>query len=160
MPQKQNPDVLELARAYHHRLAAEMQSLATGSSNLPGGYHRDLQLTKGAVMRSLQIASDVLSALTEVVEGVKFKPETTEAACTPDLLATYRALRQVDQGVPFRTAYRVAANGDGIDSVDPEAVLGTYATTGGPGQERPETVRDRLNGHASWLSDIGPVEEQ
>ena len=80
MPQKQNPDVLELARAYHHRLAAEMQSLATGPSNLPGGYHRDLQLTKGAVMRSLQITSDVLTALTEVVDQLAFRPERTEAA--------------------------------------------------------------------------------
>jgi len=155
MPQKQNPDVLELARAYHHRLAAEMQSLATGSSNLPGGYHRDLQLTKGAVMRSLQITSDVLSALQEIVEGVEFKRETTEAACTPELLATYRALRQVDQGVPFRTAYRAAANGDAADTVDSEAVLGTYATAGSPGQEAPELVRARLGEHAPWLGEEG-----
>jgi argininosuccinate lyase len=153
MPQKQNPDVLELARAYHHRLAAEMQSLATGPSNLPGGYHRDLQLTKGAVMRSLQITSDVLSALQEVVEGVEFKPETTEAACTPELLATYRVLRRVDRGVPFRTAYRAAADGDSADAVDPATVLGTYQTPGTPGQERPDPVRTRLAGHEDWLDE-------
>ena len=151
MPQKQNPDVLELARAYHHRLAAEMQSLATGSSNLPGGYHRDLQLTKGAVMRSLQITSDVLSALQAVVEKAAFKCETTEAACTPELVATYRALRQVDRGVPFRTAYRAAANGDADETIDSEAVLGTYATPGSPGQEAPGAIRARIAEHAHWL---------
>jgi argininosuccinate lyase len=153
MPQKQNPDVLELARAYHHRLAAEMQSLATGPSNLPGGYHRDLQLTKGAVMRSLQITSDVLSALTEVVERVAFKSETTEAACTPELLATYRALRQVDDGIPFRTAYRRAAAPDATaDPVEPDVVLGAYKTDGSAGQERPDQVRRRLDAHADWLN--------
>jgi argininosuccinate lyase len=149
MPQKQNPDVLELARAYHHRLAAELQSLATGPSNLPGGYHRDLQLTKGAVLRSLQITSDVLTALTEVVEALAFRPERTEAACTPELLATYRALRRVDAGVPFRTAYREAAQEEG-EALAPDAVLGAYRTAGGPGQERPDAVRRRLAEHADW----------
>jgi argininosuccinate lyase len=151
MPQKQNPDVLELARGYHHRLAAELQSLATGPSNLPGGYHRDLQLTKGAVMRSLQIAGDVLTALREVVAALSFKGDRTEAACTPELLATYRALKRVDEGVPFRTAYREAAAGAG-EALSPDAILGAYRTLGGPGQERPGAVRARLEGHADWVS--------
>jgi len=152
MPQKKNPDVLELARAYHHRLAAEQQALATGPSNLPGGYHRDLQLTKGAVLRSLQMTSDVLTALTDVVEGAQFKRENTEAACTPELFATYRALRQVDAGVPFRTAYRQAAADLGsAEELDPEAVLKTYRTLGGPAQERPDRVRARLHTHTEWM---------
>lgn len=155
MPQKQNPDVLELARAYHHRLAAEMQSLATGPSNLPGGYHRDLQLTKGAVMRSLQITSDVLTALHEIVEGLSFRRERTEAALTPELLATYRALRRVDEGVPFRTAYRAAAE-EGGDSLAPAAILAAYRTAGSPGQERPDVVKGRLEQHADWI-DRGPA---
>ena len=153
MPQKQNPDVLELARGYHHRLAAELQSLATGPSNLPGGYHRDLQLTKGAVMRSLQIAGDVLTALREVVAALSFKGDQTEAACTPELLATYRALKRVDEGVPFRTAYREAAAGAG-EALSPDAILGAYRTLGGPGQERPGAVRARLEAHGDWVPTV------
>jgi len=149
MPQKQNPDVLELARAYHHRLAAEMQSLATGPSNLPGGYHRDLQLTKGAVMRSLRITGDVLAALREVIEGLSFRSARTEAACTPELLATYRALRRVDEGVPFRVAYREAAQGEG-EALAPAEILGAYRTAGSPGQERPGEVRAQLAAH-DWV---------
>ena len=152
MPQKENPDVLELARAYHHRLAAEMQSLATGPSNLPGGYHRDLQLTKDAVMRSLQITNDVVSALQQVVDGVTFRRERTEAACTPELLATYRALRQVDAGVPFRTAYRETATDDATEPVHSAEVLGSYGTPGSPGQEAPNRVRTRLSNHEPWLA--------
>jgi argininosuccinate lyase len=150
MPQKKNPDVLELARAYHHRLAAEMQSLATGPSNLPGGYHRDLQLTKAAVMRSVQMTTDVLTALTEVVRGASFNAEQTEAACTPALLATQRALERVAEGVPFRTAYRQVAAEEGPASVEPAAVLNAYATDGTPGQERPAQVRERLATHRDW----------
>lgn len=153
MPQKQNPDVLELARAYHHRLAAEMQQLATGPSNLPGGYHRDLQLTKAAVMQSVQITSDVLTALEQVVRGVEFKPERTQAACTPDLLATQRALEQVAEGVPFRSAYQdVGGDIDEYGSVEPGAVLGAYETGGSPGQERPDLVRDQLDEHRDWIA--------
>lgn len=151
MPQKKNPDVLELARAYHHRLVAEMQSLATGPSNLPGGYHRDLQLTKGAVMRSVQITTDVVTALHKVIDGVTFRSDQTESACTPELLATYRALRRVDKGVPFRTAYRAAAEDEVQDSMKPDAVLGAYKTLGGPGHEQPERVRARLEEHNEWL---------
>ena len=154
MPQKQNPDVLELARAYHHRLAAEMQSLATGPSNLPGGYHRDLQLTKAAVMRSVQMTTDVLTALTEVVHGASFNPEQTQAACTPDLLATQRALERVAEGVPFRTAYQQAAADEAESGpIEPAAVLGAYKTDGSPGQERPDLVRDRLEQHRDWMAE-------
>ena len=151
MPQKENPDVLELARGYYHRLTAELQSLATGPSNLPGGYHRDLQLTKAAVMRSLQITSDVLTALREIVEGLSFKADRTEAACSPELLATYRALKRVDEGVPFRTAYREAAAAEG-EALAPDAVLASYRTVGGPGQEAPGRVRERLEVHADWAA--------
>ncbi len=152
MPQKQNPDVLELARAYHHRLAAQMQSLATGPSNLPGGYHRDLQLTKAAVLGSVEMTSDVLTALAEVVRGVTFNPERTRAACAPGILATQRALEQVAEGVPFRSAYQQAAAADAdLGPVDPGAVLDAYETDGTPGQERPDRVRSRLDAHGDWV---------
>ena len=59
MPQKRNPDVLELARATYHRLTAEMNVLATLPSNLPSGYHRDLQLTsRGAEVEGVERGGD------------------------------------------------------------------------------------------------------
>jgi argininosuccinate lyase len=155
MPQKQNPDVLELARAYHHRLTTEMQHLATGPSNLPSGYHRDLQLTKAAVMRSIQMTTDVLAALTEVVRGTSFNPEQTRGACTPDLLATQRALERVAEGVPFRTAYhQVAAEETEPGPIDSATVLDAYETDGSPGRERPDLVRDQLETHRGWIAEV------
>ncbi|MFB6232556.1 MAG: argininosuccinate lyase, partial [Salinibacter sp.] len=117
-----------------------------------GGYHRDLQLTKAAVLRSVQMTSDVLTALEEVVRGLEFNPQQTEAACTPDLLATQRALRRVAEGVPFRAAYQQAAAEEGDESIDPAAVLDAYETDGSPGQERPDLVRSRLETHREWAT--------
>ncbi len=151
MPQKKNPDVLELARSYYHQLTSTMQQLATGSSNLPGGYHRDLQHTKAAVMRCVQITSDVLTALQRVLSQMAFKTETLETACTPEMLATHQALAQVKEGVPFRTAYQQSAGEETKPSVDPDAVLDTYVTPGTPGNEQPDRVRARLDAHREWL---------
>jgi argininosuccinate lyase len=155
MPQKTNPDVLELARSYYHQLTSTMQQLATGSSNLPGGYHRDLQHTKAAVMRGVQITSDLLTALQRVVTQMAFNEDILQTACTPEMLATHRALAQVKEGVPFRTAYQQSAGGAHDGPVDPEAVLDTYVTDGTPGNERPDRVREHLDAHRAWMADGG-----
>ena len=89
----------------------------------------------------------------EVVAALSFKGDQTEAACTPELLATYRALKRVDEGVPFRTAYREAAAGAG-EALSPDAILGAYRTLGGPGQERPGAVRARLEAHGDWVPTV------
>ena len=149
MPQKQNPDVLELARAQYHRLLAEQQTLTTLPANLPSGYHRDLQLTKEAVMRSVLLASDLLSAVTKVVKGLRFRPDRMKSACTPELFATHRALKQVKDGVPFRAAYRAAAEADDT-AFTPDNVLSTYVTDGSPGQVRPDLVRSAMEQYAHW----------
>ena len=152
MPQKKNPDVLELVRGHYHRLTGQLQTLATLPANLSGGYHRDLQLSKAAVMTCVQGTSDVLQALQSVAEAVRFHPDATEAACTPDLTATQQALQQVADGVPFRTAYRSAADPDAWpESVEAADLLAAYATDGSPGQERPDRLRARLDGH-DWVA--------
>lgn len=156
MPQKQNPDVMELTRAHYHRLVSEMTTLATGPANLPSGYHRDLQLTKAAVMRSLRITRDMLTALERVVSGLTVNTERAEAACTPEMLATHRALKHVTDGVPFRTAYQQTATSDGAPdaapALDPDAILDAYVTAGGPGHPRPDRVRAMLDAHANWIA--------
>jgi argininosuccinate lyase len=107
MPQKKNPDVLELVRAkYHAVLACEIQ-LKTTTANLPSGYHRDLQLTKKPVMEAIDTTRDSLSIMAKVVAAV----EADEAACakglTEEVFATEKVYELVKQGVPFREAYRL-----------------------------------------------------
>ena len=152
MPQKQNPDVLELARATYHRILAERQTLDTLPANLPSGYHRDLQLTKEAAMRAVLLAGDLLTATVRVVEGLRFRPERMQAACTPELFATHQALEQVTQGVPFRAAYRDVGKAGGAPSIDPQVALEAYATDGTPGHLRIDDVRDTLAAHREWMA--------
>ena len=152
MPQKQNPDVLELARATYHRLIAELQVLLTLPANLPSGYHRDLQLTKEAVMRSVFTAADLLTAMGHLLPGVRFRRDRMAEACTPELFATAHALEQVRRGVPFREAYRAAAKAvDELDAPSAAEALAAYHTAGYPGNGKPDDVRRQIARHTDWL---------
>jgi len=145
MPQKRNPDVLELARATYHRLTSELHLLLGLPANLPSGYHRDLQLTKEAVMRAVLVARDLFTALRHVLPGIRFDAERARQALSPDLFATNAALALVEQGVPFRSAYRQTAEGlDRLSIPNPEEVLRAYAMPGTPGHVQVQDLRDRL----------------
>jgi argininosuccinate lyase len=143
MPQKRNPDVLELARATYHRLTSELHLLLTLPANLPGGYHRDLQLTKEAAMRSLMLSADLFSALAAGLPALQFDRERMRAALTPDLFATDEALRRTAAGTPFRDAYREVAAELGSIAV-PDDPLAPYATPGTPGHADTDGLRERL----------------
>jgi len=157
MPQKQNPDVLELVRAGYHRLLAEMNVLLTLPANLPSGYHRDLQLTKEAVIRCVLHAYDLLTAMVQLLPGLRFRRDRMQAACTPALLATAEALRRVAEGVPFREAYRQAAAAlDSLPQPDPETVLRAYRVDGYPGRGRPDRLLEQLRAFQDWLTPTEP----
>ncbi len=152
MPQKQNPDVLELVRAGYHRLLAELNVLLTLPANLPSGYHRDLQLTKEAVVRCVLHAQDMLTAMDNLLPSLRFRRDRMQAACTPALLATAEALRRVAEGVPFREAYRqAAAELDRLPQPEPQRVLAAYQVDGYPGRGRPDLVQKRLAAFQDWL---------
>lgn len=152
MPQKQNPDVLELSRAAYHRIMAEFQVLLTLPANLPSGYHRDLQLTKEAVMRATDRSIDLLQAVAHVLPGVAFDRERLSGSMTPELFATAEALRLVNDGVPFRDAYRRAAESvRSIESPSAEQALAAYFVDGYPGRARPDIIRKRMTDYADWI---------
>ena len=147
MPQKRNPDVLELARATTHRLTAELHVLLTLPANLPGGYHRDLQLTKEATMRAVLASQDLVTAVAAVLPGVTWQAGRMRAALSPDLFATAEALRLVADGTPFRDAYRAVGTDLGSLKVPSEAdALAAYTSDGTPGNVDVEALRRRLNG--------------
>lgn len=146
MPQKQNPDVLELARASYHRVIAEMQVLLTLPANLPSGYHRDLQLTKEAAMRADRLAGDVVEAMASVLSGVHFDEERIREATSRELFATARALKLVEEGEPFREAYRRAADEiEMLETPSAEEALEAYSVDGFPGHVRPDLILEQLS---------------
>ena len=152
MPQKKNPDVLELARAAYHRITSQVQMLMSLPANLPSGYHRDLQHTKAAVMKSVLAMEDLLSAMISVLNGVRFNEERMRRASSPGLFATARALKKVQGGVPFRDAYReAAAEVAELDVPEAQEALDAYRVEGFPGRVQPDRVRTMLEQHQAWI---------
>jgi argininosuccinate lyase len=109
MPQKRNPDVLELLRARSARLRARVAELEAVCGKLPSSYHRDLQLTKEPAIRTALEVVDLLAVATHIVAGFTLQPDRLAAAMRPELYATHAALRLAQDGVPFREAYRRVA---------------------------------------------------
>jgi argininosuccinate lyase len=110
MPQKQNPDVLELMRAHAARLRAAAIELELITARLPSSYHRDLQLTKRPAIRSAIAVCELLQVAGQVLASFEPDRERLAAAMRPELFATEAALRRVQQGEPFRQAYRQVAD--------------------------------------------------
>ena len=124
MPQKFNPDVLELVRSK----AAQVLGLQTASLSLlhamPGGYNRDLQDCKWLYMKGLDITRTTLRILAKVVKGMKVDPAACRDAFTPGVFATDVALRKVAKGTPWRDAYHdVRDHLEQLDSENPDAAV-------------------------------------
>jgi len=122
MPQKKNPDVLELLRGCSARLRARLLELEWVTGKLPSGYHRDLQLTKEPTIRTALELADLLRIATRVVARFTIDAERLEAAMRPELYATHAALELARQGVPFREAYRRVAEDIRAGRFDDSAV--------------------------------------
>lgn len=148
MPQKRNPDVVELMRAacsVVQGALAEVQSITA----LPSGYHRDLQLTKGPTLRGLDEALATTRLLPRLIEGLSFNRARMEEAITPECFATDRAIELTASGVPFREAYRrIASDPEGGGPKDPNESIRARVSPGAPGDLRLDEIARRLNGEA------------
>ncbi len=109
MPHKQNPDVLEVIRAYRGVAVGASVTVKTICDGLISGYHRDLQLTKGPVMRTLTITLQCVTMMTLVFARLVIDTDRCKAAMTDELLATEKVYDLVRQGMAFRDAYRQVA---------------------------------------------------
>ena len=108
MPQKRNPDVLELLRAASATTQACLDETMMITAKLPSGYHRDLQRLKPPVFRSIDLAIESVDIMAYLLEGLEFLPNGIQLS--KGLYATEEAYRLVtEKGVPFRDAYRTIA---------------------------------------------------
>ena len=106
MPQKKNPDVLELARGRAGRVTGDLVALLTVLKGLPLAYNRDLQEDKEPLFDAVDTSLATLAILTDVVRRLRFAPEAMRrAASDPMLLATDVAEHLVARGMPFREAH-------------------------------------------------------
>ncbi len=151
MPQKRNPDVLELARGRARELrgqAARVDALAAG---LGGGYHRDFQLLKAPLMESTASALELLRVLTHVIPGLQPLPAAAEVAEAPELHATQAACERALAGQPFREAYvevaKAVAKGAFIRPSEPPQAQ----AAGSPGALDLEGLNRDLQACEAWI---------
>jgi argininosuccinate lyase len=107
MPQKKNPDPLELIRGKAGRLIGHLGGWLATMKGLPSGYNKDLQEDKEAVFDAEDTVSGALSTLVGVIDGLEVFPDATAAAASGLLLATDVADFLVGKGMPFRQAHEV-----------------------------------------------------
>lgn len=105
LPQKKNPDVLELARAKSARLLGDLTGVLAVLRGLPAGYSKDLQEDKALLFDAVDTVLLTLPAVRGAVSTLEPVPERMRAALDPSLFATDLADGLVGRGVPFRDAH-------------------------------------------------------
>ena len=148
MPNKRNPDVIELMRATYASVAAARTEIEHLLS-LPSGYHRDLQVSKGALFHGFGKGLQALALLSDLLRNLEWKPEAMHAALEPSMYATDLAVDLARQGVPFRDAYKQAADPARWNQGDPQASLAARVSPGAAGDLRLGELRRRLEALAA-----------
>ncbi len=124
MPQKNNPDVLELLRARAAKVIGQGMTVLDIMKGAPSGYNRDIQEVKEPFMEGLAVTRASVRILAPMLAGMKVNRRALEAGFTPEVYAADRALELVGEGMPFRDAYQhVKTHLDELEGQDPYAAI-------------------------------------
>ena len=144
MPNKNNPDTVELLRAIHGVVQGAQTELSSVLS-LPSGYQRDLQATKPPLLRAFGKGLQALDLLPDLLAKFKWQKDRMRDSITSEMLATDRALDMARDGIPFRDAYRTASS-ESVD-ISEEGIaqsLINRVSPGGCGQLETDLLESRL----------------
>jgi len=148
MPQKKNPDALELTRAKSATLSSYASLVKNILRNQPSGYNRDLQETKEPYFRGLDLAAEMVAILGLTVRRLEVVPQALEKAFTPDIFATDAAYELVRAGATFRDAYReVGQNLDRLVGRDPKKTIADRTHTGSAGNLGLDALDAEIEAH-------------
>ena len=151
MPQKRNPDVVELARGRCRELrgyAAMLQELASG---LPSNYHRDLQLLKKPLFGAVVSAKSWLDVLIALIPALEVDAAKAAAASSDDIYAAHHAYALAQGGMPFRDAYKQVAKEIEGGKFKPDRKALTATHLGGAGNLGLELIEAELAGTEAWI---------
>jgi argininosuccinate lyase len=110
MPQKRNPDAMELARAKAGRMIGNLTAVLTLLKGLPSGYNKDLQEDKAALFDAFDTLEVLLPAVTGTIRTLEINSERSASAVDAGMLATELADHLVRRGAPFRSAHTLVGN--------------------------------------------------
>ncbi|MDQ1118825.1 MULTISPECIES: argininosuccinate lyase [Pseudoxanthomonas] len=144
MPNKRNPDVIELMRATHASVAAARTEIEQLLS-LPSGYHRDLQASKGAIFHGFGRGLAALELLPALLANLEWREDRIRAAIDSGMYATDVAVEAAVAGVPFREAYKAAAASADTagQGRTPEGSLAARVSPGAAADLQLEVLRQR-----------------
>jgi argininosuccinate lyase len=182
MPQKKNPDPLELVRGKTGRAIGHLVGMLTTIKGLPTGYNKDLQEDKEAVFGAEDTLAGCLAVVRSVVGGLTLDRERARAAASGMLLATDVADYLVGRGVPFRRAHEIVGalvrqliaerrdfeslsladwraasdlfEADVITRITPPMSVAAKRT---PQSTAPDAVSGRLAEIRGWLDEVGGI---
>jgi argininosuccinate lyase len=106
MPHKKNPDVFELIRARCNQLMALPNDIAMMTTNLPSGYHRDMQLLKELLFPAIQSLKDCLRMIHLMLSNISIKENILTDDKYKFLFSVEEVNKLVLSGMPFRDAYK------------------------------------------------------
>lgn len=110
MPHKKNPDVFELIRAKCNRIQAAPNELTLLINNLPSGYHRDMQLTKEILFPAIEDLKACLQMMQLMLSQMSVKQDILDDVKYKYLFSVEAVNERVNEGIPFREAYREIGN--------------------------------------------------
>ncbi len=133
MPNKRNPDVVELLRAAHGAVAGARVELESVLS-LPSGYQRDLQATKPPLLRAFENGLAALALVPDLLGAMQWNLDVLREANSPEMFATDLSVDMAREGVPFREAYQqVGSRLADLKPEDLDANLRNRVSTGACG---------------------------
>ncbi|KAI9663272.1 MAG: hypothetical protein M1821_008320 [Bathelium mastoideum] len=108
MPQKKNPDALELIRGKSGRLFGAMSGLMMSVKGIPSTYNKDLQESVEPMLDAVTTTSDSIQIATGVLSTLSVQSANMQKSLTPDMLATDISEYLVRKGVPFRETHHIS----------------------------------------------------
>ncbi len=106
MPHKKNPDVFELIRSHCNQIKALPNEITMMTTNLPSGYHRDLQLLKEHLFPAFKTLKDCIEMAGLMLSNIEIKKDILSDEKYKYLFSVEEVNKLVNAGIPFRDAYK------------------------------------------------------
>ena len=141
MPQKKNPDGLELMRAKSASVSSYVMNVKQIVRSLPSGYNRDFQETKEPYMNGLELSAQCVDIMELTFARLKVNEQRLKAGFTPEIWATDAAIEMLAKGASFRDAYKeIGLNLDALGNREPEEAVKSRTSSGTAGNLGLETA--------------------
>jgi len=146
MPHKKNPDVFELIRSHCNRIKALPNEIMLMTTNLPSGYHRDLQLLKEHLFPAFKTLKDCIEMAGLMLGNIEIKKDILADEKYKYLFTVDEVNKLVMQGIPFRDAYKIVGQKveDGSYSPPPLGEVGRGLHEGSIGNLCTEEIKVQM----------------